>query len=1794
SNEVTVNTRCLLELFQYCSLCQIESCITIEGHERQFSITQDCQSCGHHREWRSHPTPADLPVEAFNIQDPEEVKQEEHTKHEDVLGKEQEDEDAYPTVESTPEAGDRDANEVEVQIASSDEDSTEPNCEQNDELYSSSTEEEPSEVDEVEKKGIRKKQNSSDEWEPHLEEVAADSDVSMDDSILIEDGQGKLVMWCTVCKTDATLSCSLYRHKKVFACAQCGAGNNMETHSSEKLVVHFEDFPSFQEHAEKEHGAKPFQTFCQECGKLILADPKSSGCEDHICEHKTKSIVCPKCGKRFLTEVGLKGHCSRLHQEADHPCKYCLKLFTNRPSKLEHEQTHPKEKQPYSCPDCPETFDNINKRNSHLKLHRGPYKYACDSCGRRFRDIIMLKRHKLIHSGGKPFRCQVCDLSFNQLSNLSSHMRLHAGERPFMCEQCGESFNHHVSLKNHLMRYHCVGLSQTEAQGLKFDSCQWKRSQVLIVLRLSVQAEVDASTPVEKLKGKVICEEHFQPCDYYEKMELATRTMRRFLRDTAVPSLGFVKSPERSAVRYVVLGVLPKDSYWSNEVLVNMQCLLELFQYCSLCQIESCINIEGHEKQFSITQSCQRCGQRREWRSHPTPAGEYKAPEGAASCPEVEHTLEPGDEDSKEVVVQIVSLDHKGTEQNSEQTFIENDGSYLSSTEDESSKEEEEEKKKKGKRKSKKEDSSDEWEPHLDEEAADSNISMDDSTSIEDGQGKLVMWCTACKTDATLSCSLHRHKKVFACAQCGAGNNMETHSSDKLVVHFEDFPSFQEHAEKEHGAKPFQKLCQECGKLILADPKSSGCEDHICEHKAKPIVCPECGKRFHTEVGLKRHFSKLHKEADHPCKYCLKLFTNRPSKLEHEQTHPKEKQPYSCPDCPERFNNIHKRNSHLKLHRGPYKYACDSCGKRFRDIIKLNRHKLIHSGEKPFRCQVCDRSFNQIGNLSSHMRLHTGEKPFMCEQCGECFNHNVSLKNHLMRYHHAVLKAYPEVLSTCWLLFLAVQLIPSYRNRGGRRPGHLMLNSITLLHGQTAVTQPDTVYQSLEFLRFTRAAHRSGSEAKRTTKRFHRFPKDLNICRLWLTNIKHRLATENINRDSVKNLRVCSDHFLPEDYRERSLNNSLNASAVPSVFSWTRPPRRGDTEHGVLVSMVDIAVLLVLIDYYSISSKHATTGLHSYGSNEVLVNTRCLLELFQYCALCQIESCITIEGHERQFSITQDCQSCGHHRQWRSHPTPADEPVEALNTQHKDPDQVIRGGQEDEDTASYPETERSPEPGDEDAEEVVIQIVSSDNEGPEQNREQVLVGKSRSYYLRTEEKTGKRRSLRQDRLDEVAADSELSKDEGVFVVEVAEQTNMEDSKKQDSTDKVDTESDDSMDEGLLIEEETEDKNTGKKDSREQERVDETAADSEISKDEGFFMHMERRSTRNRKCKRQGNLEEVAVDSDGSLDEDLFSAEEEEKKVSRKRKSKRQDSSDEWEPRLVEVAVDSDLSMDEDLFSALTEDGRDKLVVWCVACKADATLPCSLRHHKKVFACAQCGAGDNVETHSFENLPVHFRNFASFQKHAEKEHGAKPLHKVCQECGKLVLSEPESSGRKEHKCEKAKSIVCPECGKRFHTEIGLKRHFSKLHKDADHPCKYCLKLFTNRPSKLEHEQTHPKETQPYSCPDCPERFDNIHKRNSHLKLHRGPYKYACDSCGKRFRDIIMLKRHKLIHSGEKPFRCQVCDRSFNQIGNLSSHMRLHTGEKPFMCEQCGECFNHNVSLKNHLMRYHHAGDTKVPS
>jgi len=51
-----------------------------------------------------------------------------------------------------------------------------------------------------------------------------------------------------------------------------------------------------------------------------------------------------------------------------------------------------------------------------------------------------------------------------------------------------------------------------------------------------IALNIDPNTPKESIKGHYVCSVHFTDDDYIEKMQFATRTTKRVLKDTAIPS----------------------------------------------------------------------------------------------------------------------------------------------------------------------------------------------------------------------------------------------------------------------------------------------------------------------------------------------------------------------------------------------------------------------------------------------------------------------------------------------------------------------------------------------------------------------------------------------------------------------------------------------------------------------------------------------------------------------------------------------------------------------------------------------------------------------------------------------------------------------------------------------------------------------------------------------------------------------------------------------------------------------------------------------------------------------------------------------------------------------------------------------------------------------------------------------------------------------------------------------------------------------------------------------------------
>ena len=83
--------------------------------------------------------------------------------------------------------------------------------------------------------------------------------------------------------------------------------------------------------------------------------------------------------------------------------------------------------------------------------------------------------------------------------------------------------------------------------------------------------DIPATTPVDKINQYRVCDEHFKPEDYEEKMQYATRKMLLHLKDTAVPSIFSTEAEQSSSsmpVSNVIIFTLPWCLfYWTEQQL---------------------------------------------------------------------------------------------------------------------------------------------------------------------------------------------------------------------------------------------------------------------------------------------------------------------------------------------------------------------------------------------------------------------------------------------------------------------------------------------------------------------------------------------------------------------------------------------------------------------------------------------------------------------------------------------------------------------------------------------------------------------------------------------------------------------------------------------------------------------------------------------------------------------------------------------------------------------------------------------------------------------------------------------------------------------------------------------------------------------------------------------------------------------------------------------------------------------------------------------------------------------------
>jgi len=219
-----------------------------------------------------------------------------------------------------------------------------------------------------------------------------------------------------------------------------------------------------------------------------------------------------------------------------------------------------------------------------------------------------------------------------------------------------------------------------------------------------------------------------------------------------------------------------------------------------------------------------------------------------------------------------------------------------------------------------------------------------------------------------------KQKKIYVCEICsfktGRKNNLERHS----LTHF-DVNGY--------------KKCKTCKALIL--------EAKFEEHSCVLFPCETCGKKFGNEIFLARHIQRFHEKRNSiACDMCGKLVLKSAMK-DHKEGHYDKKIP--CPECGKEFRSERGLKSHMKRH--VEKTLCPICNKK---VLDLKLHVLrMHTRDedKNHQCDECGKGFPLQSHLQKHkMNVHIKARPFNCRYgCTFAYNDLSNRNAHEKKTH---------------------------------------------------------------------------------------------------------------------------------------------------------------------------------------------------------------------------------------------------------------------------------------------------------------------------------------------------------------------------------------------------------------------------------------------------------------------------------------------------------------------------------------------------------------------------------------------------------------------------------------------------------------------------------------------------------------------------------------------------------------------------------------------------------------------------
>ena len=106
--------------------------------------------------------------------------------------------------------------------------------------------------------------------------------------------------------------------------------------------------------------------------------------------------------------------------------------------------------------------------------------------------------------------------------------------------------------------------------------------------------------------------------------------------------------------------------------------------------------------------------------------------------------------------------------------------------------------------------------------------------------------------------------------------------------------------------------------------------------------------------------------------------------------------------------------------------------------------------------------------------------------------------------------------------------------------------------------------------------------------------------------------------------------------------------------------------------------------------------------------------------------------------------------------------------------------------------------------------------------------------------------------------------------------------------------------------------------------------------------------------------------------------------------------------------------------------------------------------------------------------------------------------------------------------------------------------------------------------------------------CLKEFDSNLQLKSHMTKQHKEDPVACEECGKEVINKYALRSHMQSHEFEQ---CKVCNKRM-KAKSLPTHMEIHNSSNSYACDECNVSYTRKASLNRHIKGHSESSTPKV--